>query len=1070
MTHSYTHSTFSNMVVEVDMKKTFKRDALADIEAKMQSKWETEKTFESDAPIDANEPKYLATFPYPYMNGRLHLGHAFTFSKAEFAIGYERLKGKRTLFPFGFHCTGMPIKACADKLSMELDNISTSNSPSLSKHSKVAAKTGGETSQYKIMLSMGIPEEEIPKFRDPKYWMIYFPPKAIQDLKALGSKIDWRRSFITTDINPFYDSFIRWQFHQLKAQDRIRYGKRHTIYSPKDGQPCMDHDRASGEGVEPQEYTGIKLILLQSSPKPWPEQLEPFSSYTICLVAATLRPETLYGMTNVWVGPDVTYGLFTSNQSNLLYLCTERAARNMSFQGYSKNHGVVEQLATIKGSELIGLSIKAPMTSYEKIYIYPLMSVLSSKGTGIVSSVPSDSPDDYAALRDLREKPLLRQKYSLTDDQVLPFQQLPVVQTEGYDGPFIAEILCQKYGVKSQNDRDGLSKAKAQAYKDGFYGGTMVAGPFSGKPVSEVKQLIKDKMLQYEDSISYSEPENTVMSRSGDECVVALIDQWYINYGEPGWKSQVVKLVEKMNLYHPEVRNQMENILNWLGQWACSRSFGLGTKLPWDPQYLIESLSDSTIYMAYYTVAHILQGNLDGSIRPFNIKPEQMTDEIWSWIFSEKTLSLPKTDIPTDLLQRMKREFDYFYPLDLRVSGKDLLFNHLTFMLYNHVSIFSEKYYPKSIRVNGHLLLNSEKMSKSTGNFMTISESISQFTADGTRFALADAGDALDDANFLVETANSAILRLYTQLEFIQHVSNHSEQYKHDKITTFHEKVFDSRISKCVEQCQSAYEATNYREALKYGFYELQNARDRYREVCHGEPSMMNYELLLKFIEVQAIIISPIVPHFCEYIWSQVLKKPNSIMVTRWPVVGSVDEIILASDDYLVKTIHQLRISLQSVINLEQKKAKKQDINVPTKITSLDLYVAANFPEWQEQLVSTLKECYNDSTKSFCEDDLLIKQIASTFDLKREGKKFMPFLMEMKKQVESNGPKAFNRLLPFSEYKILMDNIEYIKSEITVTNFNVISVDHHNHESFSKFRDANKAQQALPGEPSPLYY
>jgi len=39
----------------------------------------------------------------------------------------------------------------------------------------------------------------------------------------------------------------------------------------------------------------------------------------------------------------------------------------------------------------------------------------------------------------------------------------------------------------------------------------------------------------------------------------------------------------------------------------------LGTRLPWDEQWLIESLSDSTIYMAYYTVAHLLQGgNLRG--------------------------------------------------------------------------------------------------------------------------------------------------------------------------------------------------------------------------------------------------------------------------------------------------------------------------------------------------------------------------------------------------------------------------------------------------------------------------
>ena len=65
--------------------------------------------------------------------------------------------------------------------------------------------------------------------------------------------------------------------------------------------------------------------------------------------------------------------------------------------------------------------------------------------------------------------------------------------------------------------------------------------------------------------------------------------------------------LERMELYHEETRRGFEYTLGWLRQWACSRSFGLGTRLPWDPQYLIESLSDSTIYMAYYTVAHLLQ-------------------------------------------------------------------------------------------------------------------------------------------------------------------------------------------------------------------------------------------------------------------------------------------------------------------------------------------------------------------------------------------------------------------------------------------------------------------------------
>lgn len=65
----------------------------------------------------------------------------------------------------------------------------------------------------------------------------------------MGCGVDWRRSFITTDVNPYYDSFVRWQLTTLKNRGKVVKDKRFAVYSPKDGQPCADHDRASGEGA-----------------------------------------------------------------------------------------------------------------------------------------------------------------------------------------------------------------------------------------------------------------------------------------------------------------------------------------------------------------------------------------------------------------------------------------------------------------------------------------------------------------------------------------------------------------------------------------------------------------------------------------------------------------------------------------------------------------------------------------------------------------------------------------------------------------------------------------------------
>ena len=98
---------------------------------------------------------------------------------------------------------------------------------------------------------------------------------------------------MTTDANPYYDSFVRWQINKLYKLNKIKFGERYTIYSPKDGQPCMDHDRQDGEGVGPQEYTGIKMEVLEWS-KEAQEIAAKVGGRKVYLVAATLRPETMY--------------------------------------------------------------------------------------------------------------------------------------------------------------------------------------------------------------------------------------------------------------------------------------------------------------------------------------------------------------------------------------------------------------------------------------------------------------------------------------------------------------------------------------------------------------------------------------------------------------------------------------------------------------------------------------------------------------------------------------------------------------------------------------------------------
>lgn len=118
-----------------------RRDHLLQIEEQVQKLWEEKRPYDVNAPVSpqpqsavvsaegvgcglssaSKKNKFFCTFPYPYMNGLLHLGHGHTLCRAEFQARYFRLRGKNVLWPFALHCTGMPILACADKLKREIE-------------------------------------------------------------------------------------------------------------------------------------------------------------------------------------------------------------------------------------------------------------------------------------------------------------------------------------------------------------------------------------------------------------------------------------------------------------------------------------------------------------------------------------------------------------------------------------------------------------------------------------------------------------------------------------------------------------------------------------------------------------------------------------------------------------------------------------------------------------------------------------------------------------------------------------------------------------------------------------
>jgi leucyl-tRNA synthetase len=173
-----------------------------------------------------------------------------------------------------------------------------------------------------------------------------------------------------------------------------------------------------------------------------------------------------------------------------------------------------------------------------------------------------------------------------------------------------------------------------------------------------------------------------------------------------------------------------------------------------------------TLNSAATSLNPFAEHSIDGKkIGPLGVTLDQMTDEVWDYILCGGKWLEP-SPLHREKADAMKHEFEYFYPFDIRSSGKDLIPNHLTFCVYVHTALFPEDKWPLSMHTNGHLLMNRKKMLKSTGNSLTLREAIRKFGADATRLCLADAGDGVEDANFDEKSANANILQVHTLLSW----------------------------------------------------------------------------------------------------------------------------------------------------------------------------------------------------------------------------------------------------------------------------------------------------------------
>jgi len=810
-----------------------------EIEEKWQDRWEKAKIFEAHI---NKKPKFFVTFPIPYMNLSPHIGHFYTIMRVEAFARYKRMRGFNVLYPQGWHCTGSPIVAAAERVK--------ENEPKI----------------IESLKKEGFSDKEIKKFSKPEYWINVFSKKWLKDLKSMGLSIDWRRNFITTSLNPYYDLFIKWQFKKLEEKGYIIKGKHAVVWDSKTNMPVGDHDRIKGEGEVPQEFVLLK-----------------FNFDNKFIVAATLRPETIFGQTNLWVNPEVTYVEAKINDET--WIISEPCASKLKDQ--SKEVKIINKL---KGINLLGKYAMAPGIN-RRLIILPSSFCSEDKGTGIVTSVPSDSPDDYIALKDLLENKNEVVKYGLNYDEISKIKIIPIINSKDLGNKAAVKIV-EDMKIKNQKERNKLEEAKKIVYKKSYYEGIMNnnCGKYSGLKVEIARDKIKKELLKNGYAELFYELSEEVISRSLTKCIVKIVsDQWFVKYSDEKWKKKAYEGLKRIKLYPEIVRNQFNYVIDWLNDWACTREYGLGTRLPFDKKWLIESLSDSTIYMAYYTIAHLIN----------HISIDEIDDNFFDFIF------LGKGEGKKEWLD-LREEFEYWYPLDFRNSGKDLVQNHLTFFIFNHVAIFPKEYWPKSIGVNGWVKVGGEKMSKSLGNIIPLREMKEKYGADSSRLTILNGGEGLDDPNWDSRFAEN-LDKKFESLIFI------TENYgKGDNELRSTDKWIKNKLALHLEEAKKAMEETLFRSAIQKIFFDLVADIRWYLK----RSKTQNKEVLKEVIESLIITTQPFTPHLAEELWHKIGKK-DFVSLEAWPSykIEKFDDT-----EKLIKNLIQDINNLLKLIKIKPKK------------------------------------------------------------------------------------------------------------------------------------------------------
>ena len=748
--------------------------------------------------------KFYALVAYPGSSGFLHIGHLRGLAYADALHRFHRMRGRQVFFPTGTHASGLPSVTFAQK---------------------VANRDASTVAQLRLQ---GVPESEWSDLEDPARAARFLGQNYLQVYRQLGLLID-ESAYVTT-IDDDYQAFIRWQFGRLDRAGALVQAPYFASVCPVCGPVSVDPsetDLERGGNAEWVQYTVVPFRLDDGR----------------VVLTATLRPETVFGVTNLWVHPSESLVMW--HQGEHAYIVSRAGGELLVEQhGGKLGHDVPVE-------HVLGQTVEVPLTG-AKVPVLASPLVDPAVGTGVVMSVPAHAPADWLALKEL--PPALRSQVGApisivtVDPDELSASEKELLKGEGLP----AERAVRSTHAASLKDTEALDRATERLYRLEHVRGRMTVAPFEGVAVTEARQQTAQRLQEAGGGFVLYQFSEPVVCRNGHTVVIRRVpDQWFLHYSDPAWKQKTEELIGRLRVEPAEYAAELPDILAWFQDRPCTRKGRwLGTLFPRDPEWLIEPIADSTFYPAYFVVRRFVSSG--------RLATSSLTPAFFDYVFLGERPGEPSVD--RTLQDEIRTEFTYWYPLDVNIGGKEHKRVHFPVFLYTHALLLPPALQPRGLFVYWWLTAQSgAKISKkdvgSKGRGVPpIHDALEEYGADALRLFYAFAASPFQD----IEWDQALVAQAADRLAEVERVARDALSAGEGASPELDAWLFDE-VRSLVERCTEGLERMDFRQFAQTVYVDLP-ARLRRYIARGGTAGKATARVGLVWLR----LLSPLTPHLAE--------------------------------------------------------------------------------------------------------------------------------------------------------------------------------------------------------------